>query len=125
MKNPLELVGDHVVEQAIIEAGHSDDFRLSRALTPLFELAPDTFDRIIEEVRKNLGNAAYRGMIYVETASGGNRVTDTDDNPGEVIPPFRVNITHRHERETHAEPVRKLSYGTLRAIARFPDEPAA
>jgi len=123
MKNPLELVGDHVVEHAIIEAGRSDDFRLSRALTPLFELAPDTFDRIIEEVRKNLGNAAYRGTIYVETASGGNRVTDTDDNPGEVIPPFRVNITHRHEREMQTPRVRKLSYGTRRTIAQFPDIP--
>lgn len=121
MKNLLELVGDHVVEQAIIEASHSDDFRLSRVLTPLFELAPDTFDRIIKEVGQNLGAAAYRGTIYVETASGGNRVTDTDESPGEVIPPFRVNITHRHERETHADPVRKLSYGTLRAIAQFPD----
>lgn len=125
MNKPLEIISDHVVEQAIVNASRSDDFRLSRALTPLFELAPHTFDSIIKKVQTTLGEAAYRGIIYVETASGGNRVTDTDETPGEVIPPFRVNITHRHEREMQTVPVRKLSYGTLRAIARFPDEPAA
>ena len=114
-----ETIRDHIISKAATDAETHDDFAISRWINPLLYLTPDRYNETIQGIQRALGRASS-GMIYIETATGGNRVTNTSTSPGEPMGPFRVLITHRNDSgETGAIPTRNLSYSSLFEISTF------
>lgn len=115
-----ETIQDHIITKAESDAKTQDDFALSRWISPLFYFAPDRYSKTMKEVRRALGYVAS-GIIYVETGSGGNRVTNTATSPGEPMGPLRVLIQHRSDTgPTGAVATQNLRHTRITTIGEFP-----
>ncbi len=121
MSKALDFIREHTVNKALADATSLNDFPLSRLVHILPDFFPEQFDSIIDDVSRTLGGAAYRGTIYVEVGTGGDRVRNDDTHIGEPFPPYRVNIEARGDRWVRATRARKMASTTHAIIARFPD----
>jgi len=124
MNRFFDYARERTVNKALADAVNLNDFPLSHLVQVLPDFFPDEFDRIIGDVQRTLGDAAYRGTIYVETMSTGNVVTSEAKPLGEPIPPYRVNIEDRAGRPVRAAYAMRSESSVPAFIANFPDDTA-